>query len=315
MPALHTIMRNFIIILVIALNLFSCRSNNIEGIWISEVGNYEGYVLAMFTNNQASFKYLNSGYYDQTENIISLEKTENNTYKNESFTIKCSLKDSLKIVTYQNDSIIEVENFLKFKKYGQFERIDSFKESIYKKSLKYEDDQVIINEDIVDNIRSYNYNITKTPIGFDYYGCFNLGTELFLVLNNGFPIQIISNERDQIIGSNPLIRANHEMKIVKQNLPSINEKVIGEWLEEDENELQFLEADEVVISRDSFIYNSSAQKSNSFSLFKLSHNDKYVLTSNETKPFLIEIKNLNQSELLITNYRNRKVNTMNLIKK
>lgn len=307
-------MKRNISILIITLIIASCESNNIEGIWISDKSPYDGFVLAYFSKDTATFKYLSSMNYYLDNEPMAFVRNGKKSYLNDSYEIQYKIKDSLELITFERDTMLEIEKFTKLKSYNPNIDLDSFKQSLYGYSLNYNIEGYESQVDFIDSVNTLNHNSVRYPIGLDSYDIFYFGTEIFLISDTGFPnpIQIVSIEDSEIENSIVAKIKGEMIKIHKSKLLNSNDDLIDDWILEGKDLNVFSYNTSVQISKDSFFMNDIAKDKLAFGIVKLSKSEKYVLTSTRAKPFLIEIIKLNENEIELTNFRRRKKSKMYL---
>lgn len=305
-----------IYILIISILFLSCQTKDREGVWVCENEEWNSYVLAKISNDSLTLKYLTFNYYLSNKTQLFIEE-EINTFSNDSFKIEVNLTDSLELITYKNDRLIEIEKFYKLNQYSPNLNLSDLKNELNEKSILYEMEDYKVHIDIIDSIRTYNYNIEKTPMGFNYFDIFEFGNEIFFILDTGnpLPIQLIDTEENdnQMYITTELLNQKGRITINKRS--RINELIQGTWKTQSMNINEKESINNIIINQDSFIVNWKNKKQNGFKISALSKDSLYYLRTNEINPFLLRIEPVNMKEMIITNYRNRQKSKMKLIKK
>lgn len=162
------------------------------------------------------------------------------------------------MLTYKNDSLIEIVKLYKLSQYNPELNIQTFKSNLYDKSIKYEMKDYELLVDIVDCARTYNHNIERTPIGgFGYFDIFKFGGEIFFILDTGYPlpIQLVETKElnNQINIATELFKQEGQIAIIKRD--NISELILGNWKTQSANTDKKDSIDYITINRDSFIIN------------------------------------------------------------
>jgi len=305
-----------IYILMISVFHLSCQTNDIDGLWMTESEKWDSYVLAEMSNDSLILKYLSSFNYHLLDKPQLFIADQGNTFSNDSFQIEVNLTDSLELITYKNDSLIEIEKFYKLNLYKPQLNIIEFKSELLEKSVQYEMKDYKLLIDVVDSIRTYNHNIERTPIGFDYFDIFKFGGEVFFILDTSYPlpIQLIkkSEDNNQILISTELLSQEGELSIIKRK--NIIESIKGKWKTQALIKDKIDSIKSIIINQDSFIVDWINDEQSGFEISKLAKDGLYFLTNEGSKPFLLRIEQINKSELLVTNYKNHRESKLKLIK-
>ena len=304
-------------IFIVSIFLLSCQANEREGLWLGEYEGWDSYALANISNDSLTLKYLSSFNYHLSDKPQLFIAKEGNVFSNDSFRIEVNLTDSLELITYKNDSLIEIEKFHKLNQYSPELNLIDFKNELNEKSILYKMEDYEVHIDVVDSIRTYNYNIVKTSIGFDYFDIFEFGSEIFFILDTEYPlpIQLVeTKEKDnQIYITTELFHQKGQITINEQN--RISKLIEGIWKTQSMNPNKKDSINNIIINQDSFIVNWINTKRNGFEISALSKDSLYYLRTNEINPFLLRIEPVNTKEMIVTNYRGRKKSEMKLIKK
>jgi hypothetical protein len=284
--------------------------------WISKNERWDSYVLANISKDSLTLKHLSSFNYQLSDKPQLFISEEGNMFSNDSFRIEVLHEDSLEMITYRNDSLIEIEKFQQLNKYNPEISIIDFKNDLHANSVKYEMKDYRVHIDIVDSIRTYNYNIEKTPIGFDYFDVFEFGGEIFFILDTGYPLPIqitsINKNGKQILTTTELFKEKGSIAV--EPIVNTTEQIEGVWKLNKSKRNDNPQIASIDISNDSYNVVFEDKGKFNFRISKLSKLDLYVLKTEDFKPILIEIKKEEENDIRITILGSRKELVMNLTK-